>query len=556
MKIPQLLLFLLFATNIHAQTTRWAKDIGDSSDITWPNAICTDNNNVYLAGFYRTQLTVCDTLPSVFQLTLPQANCNMIISKFDSSGNCKWSVPGIAISNWPPDVPGFSSIKYDGMGNLYATGGFTDTMVFHSDTVRSTSCTHGDCNVAYIVKLDTNGNVLWNKSFGGPSASTQQISYMVLGANGNVYVTGLYQDSIVMDGIVLEGSNPWTYKGFIAEINSSGHCVWIKNVCSAGGLEGMDGITTDGQNIYAMGCFADSLVFPTSTIHQPTYYSSFIAKYDSTGNFIWVYGGSPQITRYLVYGGIKYDDAGHLYVTGEFVDSTTFGSTTMVMPATVGSCIARLDTAGNLDWAFTPGCRAGDDGGNITSPDNTGFYYFTSYQDTAHIGASTYVSAGMDDFLLVRYDTDHSVVWSKSFGGTKHENAVDIVSRNGMIYYAGFTYSTYTVDGFSIVNHNYMDVVLSRIDDPVTFLPLQTSKQARNGANTNIFPNPTTGIINLQSQSAAATIYVLSITGQLLRSQTRNTNFATIDISAFPSGIYLLKDISAAGVATFRVIKE
>src|SRR5205814_437670 len=137
---------------------------------------------------------------------------------------------------------------------------------------------------------------------------------------------------------------------------------------------------------------------PSRTLHQPTYYSSFIAKYDSGGNFRWVYGGSSQITRYLLYGNIKSDNAGHIYVTGDFIDSTRIGSTSMVTPYTAATCIAQFDTAGNLNWVFSPGFKEGYYGATLTCPDQRGFYYYTTYQDTAHVGSSTFVSSGMDDF--------------------------------------------------------------------------------------------------------------------------------------------------------------
>ena len=562
MKQTLLFVFLLLfsAKSSRSQTTRWAIDIGDSSDITIPYSICTDsrNNDLYVAGLYRTNLTMCSgALPTVLQLTLPQENCNMILSKFDSSGNCVWTIPGIAISNLPPGVPGINSIKYNGRGYLYIAGGFTDTMVYGTDTVKSPTCQLGDCNVAYIMKLDTSGHVSWAKSFGGSQNTSPQINYMVV-ADDKVFVTGTYQDSISMDGHVLAGPNAYSIQPFIAEINPNGVCVWLKSIGSGGYLTAMQAIATDGTGLYVSGLFSDSLVLPTGTIYETASYASVLLKFDTSGAFKWVFGGTAQMDRYYSIANIKYDGAGHIYWEGDFFDSIRFNSTTLHVPGYASNVVARFDTAGHFEWAYTPGLKISSQAGTVLSADKTGFYLISAFKDTATFGSSTYISNGLGDIVLARYDTNRTVVWSKSFGGTREENPTDLISNNGVIFYSGETFSNYSIDGFPIVNHNYGDMLLARVYDPTS---VDTSGSTLGAGTvtlpaTTIYPNPTTGKIYIRSNVASETLQVVSLTGQLLLVQSRTNTTATVDLSSLPSGIYLLKDISAAGVETFKVIKE
>ncbi len=72
---------------------------------------------------------------------------------------------------------------------------------------------------------------------------------------------------------------------------------------------------------------------------------------------------------------------------------------------------------------------------------------------------------------------------------------------------------------------------------------------------TIIYPNPTSGIVNILCQDAEL-FNIYSTYGQLLISQTTNGNdHVTIDISSLPSGIYLIQLVSKEGLATNQIIK-
>ena len=70
------------------------------------------------------------------------------------------------------------------------------------------------------------------------------------------------------------------------------------------------------------------------------------------------------------------------------------------------------------------------------------------------------------------------------------------------------------------------------IKEPIVISPITDTKS---GTNTNIYPNPTTGIVNIVSTNEKPDIKVYSVTGQLLIQTTKTT----IDLSPYPSGIYI-----------------
>jgi len=70
----------------------------------------------------------------------------------------------------------------------------------------------------------------------------------------------------------------------------------------------------------------------------------------------------------------------------------------------------------------------------------------------------------------------------------------------------------------------------------------------------DIFPNPTSGIINISGLSEPAELKVYSIQGQLLKSAAQVQN--TVDISDLPAGVYFLN--ISTGDKTFlkKITKE
>jgi hypothetical protein len=567
---PILIFFavILSVTITNAQTTSWAYDIGDSSDITESTAICTDNNsNVYLAAWYRTNLSMCaGALPPVIPPHGPGANINQVIAKYDSAGHCKWVVTGIDLSCYQSNGNQISAIKYDGdnfssgapssIGNIYVAGQATDSLVYGTDTIRNMAFPWLPCNLGYVLKLDTAGHMQWTRTITGSRNASITVAAMEV-INGHVYVAGWYTDTMRIDTCILRSYNWWTFRGYIAKINSAGRCEWLKNVSDTGLINSMDAMTTDGKDLYVLGSISGMAVFgATDTVHSSGPYSSFVSKYDTSGNFKWIYGGS-QVGGYLFYDKARYDHAGHIYISGIYRDSIRFGAAALITTDTVSVCVARLDTAGNFNWLYGTGFKCGYLGNTAITADDSGFYLYTNFRGTAHVGSSTYTDPGgymSGEFLLARYDTSRSVVWSKSFGGPRENWSADITAYEGSVYYTGVTYNSFTIDGFPIVNHGVADVLLARMAVPYAPVPLGTPLVATAGAT--IYPNPTTGIVNINSHTAYAIEKVYSLTGQMVLEQMRTGTTASIDLSALAPGMYFLKDISPLGVITFKVVKE
>jgi Secretion system C-terminal sorting domain len=75
-------------------------------------------------------------------------------------------------------------------------------------------------------------------------------------------------------------------------------------------------------------------------------------------------------------------------------------------------------------------------------------------------------------------------------------------------------------------------------------------------ANFTFRPNPVVDVLNLQYNKAITSVSVYNIVGQEVIAKTVNANMSQVDMSALPSGTYMVKVTSNNEVKTIKVVKE
>lgn len=87
-----------------------------------------------------------------------------------------------------------------------------------------------------------------------------------------------------------------------------------------------------------------------------------------------------------------------------------------------------------------------------------------------------------------------------------------------------------------------------------TVATLNTSSFNEN--NFNLYPNPTTGILNISHSKEISEMTILNILGQTVMTQKANDLQLELDLSPLSSGTYLIKIISEGQSNTMKIIKE
>lgn len=231
----------------------WAKSFGGLYGDRGYSISISNNEYLYTTGrFYG----IVDFDPSVDTTNLISAgNSDIFINKLDISGNFIW-----AKRMGGTEMDEARSVQIDSSGNVYTTGFFFETADFDPGPDNYSLISYGKDD-AFISKLDSNGNYIWAKQFGGVSINGG-IS-LDIDNSGNVYTTGYFYTTTDFD------PGPETFNLFstglheiyISKLSTHGEFVWAKQL---GGSENdaCFSLAVDMVgNIYTTGCFEDKADF-------------------------------------------------------------------------------------------------------------------------------------------------------------------------------------------------------------------------------------------------------------------------------------------------------
>lgn len=388
----------------------WAKQIGGASD-DYVNSICLDlSGNIYLTGFF---FGTCDFDPSTNTSTLTAVNFNdMYVLKLDSFGNFVF-VKQVSSNFF---IYG-NSILVDNSGDIYAAGYFYGTADFDPDVpVYNLSANNGD---AFILKLNALGAFVFVKQIvGNTMSSTNICTNISFDKSNNILLTGHFQGNIDADpGISTTTlTSNGNYDVFTIKLNSTGNFIWG---LSFGGVLFSDygnGITTDNMNnIYLTGSFQNTTDFdPSVGVFTMTPQGSddvFIAKYDSTGKFIWC----KQIGDINQDIGCKItiDNTKNIYTAGYFSNTPDFDpgiSTYSIASSGVEDAfILKLDSLGNFIWARKVGSTGSDYAYDLKLDNSMNVFTTGSFNGTANFdpGLSSYslTTKGISDAFTCKFGT-------------------------------------------------------------------------------------------------------------------------------------------------------
>jgi hypothetical protein len=117
---------------------------------------------------------------------------DIFILKLDSNGVFIWA-KSIGGSN-NRDIG--ESITGDSLGNVYITGRFRGTVDFDPNFgIWNLSSVGGED--IFVLKLDSNGNFIWAKSFGNDSSNWGQS--IICDSENNLYITGFFSNTVDFD---------------------------------------------------------------------------------------------------------------------------------------------------------------------------------------------------------------------------------------------------------------------------------------------------------------------------------------------------------------------
>ena len=310
----------------------WVKGFGGQADDVALDVAVDANDNLYITGYFQGAGALAfdaDPGPGVFLLEQPAPflSRDCFIIKLDSNGDFVWAKQ---VSN-PAAVANedSKSIEVDSAGNVYIGGSF-NYADFDPDPIAEHilfSTNGGASTDGFLLKLDTDGNFVWVKTF--DSTGIVQVIDMEFDTNEDLLLTGRFRNTVDLDPNA--GSAPFTSNGnddiFMAKLSSDGDFIWGQ---SFGGSTNdyVSTIKNLPSGIYLGGEFAGTVDLDPSagvnTFVSLGFSDAYLSKFDTDGNYDYSYVLGGDSTNFENFYDIKEGANGNLYATGQFSATTDF----------------------------------------------------------------------------------------------------------------------------------------------------------------------------------------------------------------------------------------
>ncbi|MDQ5912180.1 MAG: hypothetical protein QG568_395 [Patescibacteria group bacterium] len=265
--------------------------------------------------------------------------------KLNSAGEYVW---GNSIGGQGDDRP--IELAVDASDNIYLLGYFNNTVDFDASSGTTTAASQGGSDT-FILKLQSNGQFAWVKTFGGNSYD--EGTGLAVDSDGNAYVA-FYTVSTSIDldpGVGTDIYEPISGNAFfsVVKLATNGDYIWGKPWRSSLDAFYIYQIALDEQGDVYLAGYSD-VAFDmdpgagTTTLTPQHANDTFIIRMDSTGEYIWsaqIAGQADQVPY-----DISVRDAG-VYVVGITAGSTDFDPTAgsyPVVPTGSEQFLLRLST--------------------------------------------------------------------------------------------------------------------------------------------------------------------------------------------------------------------
>jgi gliding motility-associated-like protein len=220
-------------------------------------AVATDNlSNIYFTGYSKGSIQIGTT-------TLAPTNLSntAFLVKLDAGGNVIWARESVCASSSSRSVS--SGVTTDALGNIYLTGYFSDTVSFGGYTLIQPGG-----NDIFIVKYDTNGNVLWAKQSIAQNGNCASFS-IELDKSNHIYISGGFgPNNHSLPNSISFGSASLTSNfvggrdpAFVVEFDSLGNYLCGSMILSGGDDNNGIAVDRNGSNLYFAGDLMDAVKF-------------------------------------------------------------------------------------------------------------------------------------------------------------------------------------------------------------------------------------------------------------------------------------------------------
>jgi hypothetical protein len=304
----------------------------------------------------------------------------------------------------------------------------------------------------WLLKLDSFGNIEWEKSFG---FSGHDHSYDVLQTDdGGYFFTGFLDvTSARADGFA-EKAASLTRHGvgefWGTKINAQAEIEW-RGYFGGTNNDRAHAVVPSDDGGFVMAGFTESNDFDVSNTQGS--YDFWLVKVDSEGNMLWEtsYGGSGIDIAHDI---TRCRDGGYVVVGSTFSANGNIGEN----KGESDVWMIKINEVGTLEWERTLGGTRFDAAQAVVESHNGGFLVVGNSKST---DVDVNSNQGENDIWVIRTNRQGQMVWQRSFGGSSLDFGFDVVERlDGSVLVVGQTQS---IDFDDMASKGGIDAVLIKI---------------------------------------------------------------------------------------------
>lgn len=250
----------------------------------------------------------------------------------------------------------------------------------------------------YVVKVDRNGNLVYNKTFGGPGDDS---AYSISPTGDGGYIIGGYTFSFSNDSQM-----------YLIKIGANGTEEWEKTYGGVQNDYGRSAIQTSDGGYAILGY--------SYSFGEEGFADVFLVKTDREGNEQWN----------RTYGG-KFSDEGRMLIQASDGGFTIIGYTKSIGQGLEDVYLIKTDGNGIEQWNRTYGGPQYDDGYAIQETED-GY---------AIAGTTKSFGKGKADVYLIKTDKNGTEQWNKTYGGLEDDGGFSLVKAADGYLIGATTYS-------------------------------------------------------------------------------------------------------------------
>ena len=304
----------------------------------------------------------------------------------------------------------------------------------------------------WLAKLDSNGNISWQKSFGFQGADS---GTSIIQTNDQGYLISGILDVTASGGEGNTSRHLAKHAGgdyWVLKLDSSGDLEWSRYF---GGnfTDTPEGIVQTNDNGFIVVGGSDS--DDTDISDNIGSYDFWVVRISSTGDLVWEksFGGSEIDEASAI---VKTDD-GNFLIAG---DTRSIDNDVSNNKGAADLWLIKISPQGDLIWEKTIGGTSFDAARSIIKSQNNGFFLAGSSRSNDNDVAE---NKGQNDAWVLKVDNNGNLLWERTVGGSNIDFSYGVAELvDGSVIAVGDSTSN---DNDIIENKGFTDLLLIKLDD-------------------------------------------------------------------------------------------